>query len=470
MKNLIINNKFLQILRKINLKTQKRFSVFLKGLYATKKIQLALFDYLLEAAPKFEDENHLQLDKAYQAVFKKSLVLAKDRKNLLNAFSDLTKWLEDFLLLKKLEEKSVERNTLLHSIYKKLDLLKNQQHVMQKTYDDLSTETSEAHHLLFQYNELLYFESTKGQAAIPSQHLENGLKYLDNFYIHKKLKYSSELASRKEILNEPSSLNLSKKELLQLPKYILTTTDLNKIYWLHFQLFTTANQVAQEKIYTTLKDLVFNYPIKDNSLQHQSLIYAANYAIQRMRIGDNRFQAEILALYEYGLAENILIQNEVFPVSPFLNLVKIYCRQQQFITARTFLETYTKKLPTAFRQDSYHLGRAEIYIGQKKYTKANKFLNRIQFRHPRFDVEATLFAIICSIELHQTIAYYSQVQRVQKIFTNESTLPKKIIHSIQYFLELSLHLVLKDLSKEALKAKINHFPSLPHKSWFMEKI
>lgn len=470
MKQILLNNKLLQILRKIPSKTQKQFSAFLKGLYATKRIQLRLFEYLMEDAPNFAKEAHLKMDNTYQVVFQKPLVQPKDRKNLLNACSDLTKWLEDFLLFKQLEKKSPQRDLLLYSIYKELGLAKNYEHNLKKRHTELLATPDSEPIALLQYNESLYFESTKEPSAISSQYLVDGLKYLDDFYIHKKLKYSSELASRERILNESATQPLTKKTLLQLPDTVLTNTPLNKIYWLHFQLHTVRDSTLKEKIYTTLRDLVYHYPISNKLLHFNSLIYAANYAIQRVQAGDQHFETEALNLYEYGMEQQLLMQNGVFPVFPFFNIVKIYCRQQQFTEAKLFVETYTKKLPTAFRQDNYNLAKVQLYVAQKKYQKANKLLNRIQFRHSQFAIEAALLSIICKVELEELAGYHSAVKQLQVLIDSTTTLTESTINAINYFLEITLALLTKAVAKADLMRKIKQTPTLLHKAWFLEKM
>ena len=115
MKRQITQNKFLQILAKLSLKERKGFYHFLNGCYASQKVQLSLYNYLYQLAPDFDQTEHLEIHTIYKVIFQQEMQSSKDRKNLLNAFSDLTKWLEDYLIVKELQQQSFDRCLLYTS-------------------------------------------------------------------------------------------------------------------------------------------------------------------------------------------------------------------------------------------------------------------------------------------------------------------------------------------------------------------
>lgn len=465
----ILNNKFLQLFKKLIPKEQKSFDTYLKGFYSTQKIQLSIFDYVYKVAPDFKDVEWLELDNVFEAVFHKPLQQPKDRKNILNAFSDLTRWLENFLLSKKLEENSFERTYLLQRIYQDFDLTKNYSNAIEKSYKGIEAKKKQLLEL-FLLNELVYFDIDKEADSIPIKHLEDGMEQLNQFYMLKKLKYKNEIASRSKVLNESTKKLNERDDLLKLPDSLLTATATHEIYWLQYQLNSPSGIIKQQQAYEALKKRIYDFSLGDKQLHHISLIYAGNYAAQQFRSGSIQFRDEAFELYKFGLEEDILIINDIFPKEPFLSMVNIACVQEKFDWARDFLETYTKLLPTAFRQDSYHIGRARIYFGQKKYTKAHKFLSRINFRHLKFQIQASLLSILCLVEIKHLNKFQIEISKFQGNISNLKGLPLELVNQLIYFTEIAQQFVQRDISKNMLTQKLEQQPTFPYKDWFLEKL
>jgi len=466
----IINNKFLQLLKELKPKAQKAFGAYLKALHSTQKIQLSIFEYVYKAAPNFDDVQWLELDKVYAAVFQKPLAQPKDRKNLLNAFSDLTRFLENYLLAKRLEENSFERTYLLQDIYQALGLSKNHVNAVEKSYQAIGKNNRQPLQQ-FLLNELAYFETDKDSMINSMKHLEEGVSQLNQYYILKKLKYINEIITRIKVLGESSKEISGKQEdLLKLPNTLLTQTPTHEIYWLHYQLNASLDSTTQTKAYETLKQHLLNFPIPDKQLKHDSLIYVCNYAMQQFHKGKTSFQTEAFDFYLLGLKNDFLIIDNIFPRGPFQNMVNIACAQQKFEWARNFLETNKKKLQTAYRQDGYHLGRARIYFGQHKFSKAYKFLSRITFRHLHFKTQASLLTIICLIEIIDLDKLQIEISQLQSSLKKPEGLSSDFVHQLSYFIEIAQQFTKGNISKNRLIKKLEQTPDFPHKNWFEGKL
>jgi len=193
-------NKLIQLLSVLSLKETKAFKNFLDGFHPKQNIQHAVFEYLFQFAPTFRSVEQLTIDRIYEAVFQKAIQSPKDRKNLLNAFSDLTRWLEDFLLHEKLKEKSAERTLLLQRVYQERGLVKNHANAVEKSYE-ASLAQEEQFLEQFLLNEAVYFGTNKEAESRKVSHLVEGLTQLSSFYTVKALQYTNELANRRKVLS-----------------------------------------------------------------------------------------------------------------------------------------------------------------------------------------------------------------------------------------------------------------------------
>ena len=80
--------------------------------HAGEKVAQRTFAHLRRYHPSF-DEEKLDLDKAAKLIFEEA---QSSRKSLLNTFHDLYGWLREFLLLRKVADRSLESEMLWHSV------------------------------------------------------------------------------------------------------------------------------------------------------------------------------------------------------------------------------------------------------------------------------------------------------------------------------------------------------------------
>ena len=107
---------------------------------------------------------------------------------------------------------------------------------------------------------------------------------------------------------------------------------------------------------------------------------------------------------------------------------------------------------------------------RKKYAKAHKFLSRINFRHPKFQIQAGLLATLSSIEINQESKFQTTITKFQEIIDNLNGLSAEIVNQLSHFMEIARQFNQKNISKNTLAQALVNTPVFFYKDWFEEKL
>jgi len=469
----ITNNKLLLLLKTLSNKERKGFHLFLRGLYAARKKQLALYEHLLTVAPKFEESTILEIDKVHQTVFSRPLKTEKNHKNLLNILSDLTKCLEDFLILKEMEKKSFQRTYLLQSIYREKGLAEKYLHPLEAAQQTLSkkpkSEWSSQNFLeQIQINDLLYFQFKLDKHQQKATYLEEGMNAIDSYFIYQKLKFACELLSRKNILSleaDNTSFLLTVKEL-SLKNKSLTKYPKIHLYWLFYQMISQSNKEAFEAV----KKYILNDHKPADSIKRDALTYAINYISKQIGKGQIHYAKDGLELFKYSIGKHLLLYSIDGKLqlkrTDYMNAVIVACLEGDIEWAKDFIDTYRNYLKTAIRRDTFRLAKARIYFGQKRFGRVVKFLSKLQFKSPLFKIQAISLRIIGLFEEEAFEDCIEQCNSLKKLLEGLEVKANNLTN----FTHLMIDLATEKMSKNVRPIPHKIPEEIIFKYWFQEKI
>ena len=469
----ITNNKLLLLLKALDNKERKGFHLFLQGVYTARKKQLALYEHLLTVAPNFEESTLLEIGQVHQTVFERSLETEKDHKNLLNILSDLTKCLEDFLILKAMEKKSFQRTYLLQAIYREKGLAEKYLHPLEAAQQALSKKpksewSSQDFLKQIQINDLLYFQFKLDKHQQEAIYLEEGMNAIDAYFIYQKLKFACELISRKNILSldaHNTSFLLTIKEL-SLKNKSLTEYPKIHLYWLFYKMISESNKEAFEAV----KKYILNDNKQADSIKRDALTYAINYISKQIGKGQINYAKDALELYKYSICKNFFLykigSELLIKKTYYMNAVIVACLEGDIEWAKYFIDNYRNYLKTAIRRDLYRLAKARIYFGQKRYGRVVKFLSKLQFKSPSFKIQAISLRII---GLFEEAAFEECIEQCNSLKT---LLEKFKIKANNYtnFIQLMIDLATEKMSKNDIPISHKIPEKILYKYWFQENI
>ena len=121
-------SKFFRLYISLSEKEQEKFLQFVSLMYARQKKAVQLLIYIADYKNQVDADYYLDRNNALFAVFGKVRTEKKDEKNILNALSDLTKWLENFFICESKDTSSFSKDLLVANLYKERGLHQDYQH------------------------------------------------------------------------------------------------------------------------------------------------------------------------------------------------------------------------------------------------------------------------------------------------------------------------------------------------------
>lgn len=461
----MIKSKFFRLFTSLSEKEQEKFFQFVLLMYGEQKKSTLLLQYIVPYKKQKDQEQYLSRAKAHLFVFEKEMVGKKEEKNIYNALSDLTNWLENFFICESKDTSSFVKDLLVANLYKERRLPQNHQHKLNYTKRKVD-RTDEYYWSKLKYflvNELNYFDTEKDPHQLDGTILIEADKYLESFYLLTKLRYACELLNR-NYLKEETNEKLLNTQVIHLIKKYPSNIEIELLYSLS-NLLSTKSQAA----YLAFKKLLTTKEIKDKQLFRVFIIYAASFTASKIRENEKYYVAESLQLYQLGLSRNALLINGLFPEFPFKNIVNLYCFQKDIKEAKKFIEKWKKFLPKNKEGDIAELCRSRVLFDEKKYSEAKRILNSQSFNNPYYDVEARVLNIRIAYEMGQSEIATQSCLTLENFLRRNKNLSQSFRESSLNFSKITRKIINHVDKKKVLKTieKVKFIICLP---WIKEKI
>lgn len=452
-------SKFVQLLKSLNPKELKEFRSFLKGLHHRQRKTLLLFEYLLKYAPHF---HHDKLDKSY--LLQKNIFPGlNSSKRISNELHKLFDWLEQFLILKKMQDKSSERikSTLLRDIYKERQvagLYERKVAALNKTIETGLRDTWYHYHLLeLKHNQYYYSPTEKIKRG--GKEIKEALTNLEAFYQIKKLKYECELLSRKNILGP-------------LHDQVQTQIASKPLHHLYVRLKKLIEERSPE-VYTELKEAFL--ATSKIMVQEEQLIllsYLINHAGTLILAGERQGFVEAFELYRHGIDQAIIVENGMISEGKFHNITNIACELGEYSWAKKFVRKYQSYLLEDIRLSASSLAEARIAFGQKKYEQTLQLLLDVQDKNIAYVLQVKLLQVRSYYELGpsylSSLSYF--IQSFHIFLTRTKKVNEQMLMGYRNFLNLLKLLSQGSLSQLQLQAEVEQVNTIVCKSWIKQKI
>lgn len=394
------NSKLISILKCLTNKQVKQLRDFIASPYFNKKEEvLALFDTLIRFYPDFEAK---LVEK--EAVF--SLTRPEEpynEKEMGYWMSDLVKLIEQFIVTEEVLQQPTAQFSHLLKTYLKWNLEKPFQRTMKNAFSYLKTlpyQDSQYyyHEFLLKEQEVAFFDKQKVHSHDES--LQEAIDNLDIYYLSQKLKYSCEIVNRLNMLTSDYRLKLLDEILTYLDNEPLNHIPPVAIYQ---SILLCLRQPDVETHFINLKDLLDKHAtIFDPDEARGMYLYAINYCVGKINRGNSQYVSELFELYRRLLENRIIFENKYLSPWSYMNIVVVGSRNQEFDWTENFIHEYHTSLAPQFRENAYNYNLAYLYYIQKKYGKALKLLNEVQFDDVFYYIEAKSLLLRLYYELDET--------------------------------------------------------------------
>lgn len=454
--------KFLQLLKTLNNKEVKAFTHYLNGNYGAQTQLLTVYQYILKYS------NDYNSDKLKKATALDNYFLPNGISAIVlnNRLSDLNKYLEEFLLWKKMkrEKNRIEIKKMQLEIFKERKLTDRFYREIKNAIKNFDQQNSSEKNLsLLHLHELNTYNSDGKQYN--SNKLESAMEHLDLFYATFKLKYASEFLNRNNVLSEKNTI-----WLLDQIKDFAKKKEPNKSPYLN--LYYQIVHLLQTEDWATfliLENQLYHFKFENDKERLILLTILVNFLLKAYRKGELDHVKKILTLYQFGINENIMIANGDFPPIPFKNIVDTACIIGEFEWAKVFIEQWSVYLPNTLKQDTYFHTKAIIAFAEKDYQQSIHYSQQVKIQNYIYSVAVRALIIRTHYELGNLTSAVYACDAYEKYLRLSKLANKNYIIAGLNFIKI-MRLLIKKVPYSKISNILKKLEIVQSKAWLLDKL
>jgi len=390
------------------------------------------------------------------------------KRNFNNLLSDLYLALEEFLLWIEFKGKKqeFEIQKIKLAIWKARGLKqwynKDLENIIDKKKKNTATIWTPLE--ILQLADANYYQSDAKKYSIEHNSLQEAMNQLDLFYATLKLKYSSELVGRSDVLGEKNTILLI-NEVEELSQHIKPSgLSLLDLYYNLVRLKKT----SEDYYFQRLSHYLHHFSFADKKEQLTLLLYLANFGISKLKKGDNSAFNLVFELYLFGLQENIMTINHEFPPIPFKNIIAICCQLKKYDWGKSFIEKWSPFLPLELKEDTSKLCKAAIYFAEKDYEQCLLTLREASFKNFLEDMERRSLIIRSLYELKDVTAANDACTAFEQYLRRSKDAGVNFVMAGLNFIKL-MKKIITSFDREQILKEMQEMEFLHNRSWFERK-
>lgn len=371
------NSKLFHILRTLSVKELKGFEKYLHSPFFNSNETMKLLFSLIESYHPTYTQQGLERERLFKQLFPKE---SFDEKKIRYAISDLTKLLEDYILLIEFKKENLLTKHFLLKSYSERNIEK----FFLQTWEETSMiqEKSPYRNMDYYYHQYLleensYLYTSKKQNRALDTSLQHVVDNLELFYIAKSLRYYCEIINRKNILSVDYNLRFLHEIMNHIKNKAFDHVPAITIY---YKILQTLIHQDQEQYYVELINLLEQHESKfPKSEVHDMYTFAQNYCIKKLNTGNVTYMHTLFDLYKSLLAKNLLFEGEIFPQWYYKNIATLAIRLEEFEWVKKFIYDYKNKLPLEHKENDFTLALAILHFAMKEYRKTLSLLINVEY-------------------------------------------------------------------------------------------
>ncbi len=230
------SNRLFTYLKHFDKEDLRAFKKYLKALHPRKKIAHRFFNYVINYHPAYDHPEDLETARVFKVAFKRPYKDTKDKKdwkNLLNTSSDLTRWLQDFLVMEELNRYPEIYDWLLLQQLRAKNMEEEEQRIIHNNINQYEKKKDRRTPWDFFWESRLRhmeYYSTYSDKFKERDNLEQLVKATNELFLVSRLKYGIESISRSYIINE-EIITVLLDEALAFMKVTPSFNNLSQLYY-----------------------------------------------------------------------------------------------------------------------------------------------------------------------------------------------------------------------------------------------
>jgi len=475
-------NICIELLNSFTKKEQTELKQFIQaGIFNTDKRIIDLYNELNKHVINKSDFNEKIQTRIYNIVFRKNYKigdLKKNNKKKLNALmSSLTRYAEDYLIFKFLQNNYNSKKEILYKVLlekKQIKLITKHLKNDKKKLDKVTKKGNTY------YDQVLKIENKNLQVMyitglIAKQDNINEINNnLDIHYILQKLNLWNSMLSLEQLTHRQfdyssfkiveNYINNSSKS--KVPAIIISIAMIDLL------------EYKTEKNYNKLLDLLNQYEdVIGNEILINGYNIATNFCSYNIKRGLFSHK-HLLKLYQILDDKYLLLEDAGFmPVIKLKNLVAVACRTKEFSWAEQILEKYLENVNKSFKKSVYAFNYGVINFYQNKYNIALQNFIRVDDVNLVYDINCRIMMMKAHYEVddtydERTLQIFRSAEKYfgsnKLISSNNRTAYKNFVRML-----INLYRIKHEVTKMKLSSftdKLNNQKLNQDKNWLLLKL
>ncbi|MEZ4827747.1 MAG: hypothetical protein R3C61_15905 [Bacteroidia bacterium] len=372
--------------------------------------------------------------------------------------------------------------TLSHPFYEEIDITRGlitwdqpeaAGNILEKVRSELYTlpELSESVLLQRYQVEQIRFTLSGTQTRAASNNLPELFEALSAFFVQSTLRYACIAASHTHVSASRYDIPLLPQVLEAVEK---NTWKNHPAILLYYHAYLALSQAGTQH-FPPLKSAFASFrQYLPSDEQQEILLLAINTCIKQLNMGEEVFAREAFELYQRGLETSVLLDGEQLSRFTYKNIVSISLKLGEYAWTRQFIESYTARLETHFRDSYHHYNLARLYFAQGEHAEARRLLTRITaYDDVFFDLGVRMLLLKVYYEAGETDALEALFVSFSRYLQRKKSLGyhKQVYQNIIRLARKILTLPPGDPETQAaLREEINDTHPLAERSWLLGQL
>lgn len=168
----------------------------------------------------------------------------------------------------------------------------------------------------------------------------------------------------------------------------------------YLECFRMLRYPGEEAHFKVFKQTLFRESVHFTEEELRSLnIWAINYCVKRLNVGDTDYFKELLELYKEGLSKGYLLENGVLSRFTYHNVVAAGLHTGELDWVRYFINEYKNRLDKRYRDSSFSFSLARLEYTRRNYGFVLELLQKANYRDPLLNLAAKTLLLKTYYEL-----------------------------------------------------------------------
>lgn len=470
--------RLIQILKTFSTEEIKEFDKFISSPYfGCRQFIINFFKLLKKYHPLF-NEDDIKKEKLYFELY-------GDKKYndglMRRIISEINKYTEEFLMLKRLYKTSVFRNNCLLMELRDRNLGNLFESKAENVLKKLSREKEVNFYSLLDKHltEIeIYSNMSQHHDKGKFNQLDKAVESLIAFFLNTYLSTSNNLVISGFNINSEITKSFIKSFDLKQFFEILDKTDSNPanlIKAIHYSIriiFDKTDTVSYNKLKNTL-----NTGCEYFSTQQKMLFYSKLFRFydHYNLINDETYLEEEFHDYKTVLNEKLfLIPYPYMGVYLCRNYFSACTRLLKVTEINSFIKNYSQYFDQVYKDDLINYGRSIEAFEKKQFERSLELISKTKFALPLFKNDQKILKLKCFYELDNTEPFYFELDSYKHFLRNSVSLDKDVLESGQNFSSSILKLKKnKDSDNKdkiyLVEKEIKKLSLISEKKWLLQK-